>query len=153
MDFPSLPTDNLYKFLALSGLALILVSFVFPGNLINDLELKSVDAQTQINLLAFESSILERDVEAAGKKDSLPPDELVKLDERRQRLKAKLIETEGQKNRLAVLVRQVRLTFNLFRIGGFAGLAMSSVGFLLWYRRVQKPADLLARKQLGEKDA
>jgi hypothetical protein len=33
IGFPSIPTDNLYKFLALTGVAIVIATFYIEGNL------------------------------------------------------------------------------------------------------------------------
>src|SRR5258708_12692270 len=48
MPLPNLPTDNLYKFLALAGLTLGLFSFVFPK--IQEHDLNRVLRETKIDI-------------------------------------------------------------------------------------------------------
>lgn len=153
MNLPTLPTDNLYKFLALSGLALLLFSMVYPLNTLNDLELKAVEARTQIKLLELELSVLERNIDAASRKKEPSPDEVARLSDRQQQLKAKAIQNEGERERLTTLVKQLRFAFNGLIGGLLIGYALAHLGFYLWYVRVQKPADKLARTQGEAKDA
>jgi hypothetical protein len=48
MNLPSLPTDNLYKFLALSGLAIVLFSLVFPIIRISEIRMQIIEVDTQL---------------------------------------------------------------------------------------------------------
>ncbi len=153
MNLPILPTDNLYKFLALSGLALLVFIVVIPTNQINDIELKTIEVKTQISLLELEGSVLKRDVDVAGTKKKPTEEKVLKLMDRHQQFNAKLIQIQGQRERLAALSKQLGSALDLIWIGGFIGLVMTNVGFYLWYVRVQKPADILANKQLEAKDA
>ena len=44
------PTDNLYKFIALSGLLLLIVSIVLPGYAVVNLEWKRLAAVRELNI-------------------------------------------------------------------------------------------------------
>jgi hypothetical protein len=61
MNLPSLPTDNLYKFLALSGLFIVLFSFIFPMKRVGELKLKASEIITQAEVLRIEIDDLEYD--------------------------------------------------------------------------------------------
>lgn len=76
MILPTLPTDNLYKFLALSGLAILIFGVVYPYKLANELELKIVDVGTQIKLLEFESAAIGRVISLLEQKKDLTRDEI-----------------------------------------------------------------------------
>jgi len=153
MELPMLPTDNLYKFLALSGLVMLVLSFTFPRNMVDELELKAVESETNINLLAFEVSVLKDDVDAAEKKPKLAEDGIQKLSERQRQLEVKTLQVGGERAKLNVLVKQLRFAMSLSIIGSVLGFVLADIGFWLWYMRVQKPADLLARKQVEATDA
>jgi hypothetical protein len=148
MELPMLPTDNLYKFLALSGLVMLVLSFTFPRNMVDELELKAVESETNINLLAFDVSVLKDDVDAAEKKPKLAEDGIQKLSERQRQLEVKTLQVGGERAKLNVLVKQLRFAMSLSIIGSVLGFVLADIGFWLWYMRVQKPADLLARKQV-----
>jgi hypothetical protein len=62
------PTDNLYKFLALTGLLLLIISVVLPGYALFSLELKRLEALKELNLTKAEiekSKILQSESESA----------------------------------------------------------------------------------------
>lgn len=64
------PTDNLYKFVALSGLLLLIVSIVAPGYAIVTLEWKRLAALRELNITKGEidqSQVVELELEAAKK--------------------------------------------------------------------------------------
>jgi hypothetical protein len=46
MDYPVLPTDNLYKFVALAGLAPFLASATYPASKIVELQMGIMEATT-----------------------------------------------------------------------------------------------------------
>ena len=172
--FPNLPTDNLYKFLGLSGIVIILTSsYVLLITLI-ELEEKIIDTKEQQRISVEknrESSerleefgkIAER-LAAIKKKKKLPQNadksvlqyysgsDLKKLDEKlHQSFHQRIIETintefnaqrvESLKQR-AEQLKYASIFFNIF------GFVLSLVGFTLWYRKVQKPQDMLLQSEL-----
>ena len=76
MNIPNLPTDNLYKFMALSGLAIFLLSIVFPLRQVNDIKLKMIEIETQVEMFKLESEKFGDDVmDALSTKGNLKPKE------------------------------------------------------------------------------
>lgn len=61
MGIPNLPTDNLYKFLALSGIVIILFSFYISANLIELYNEKVFQNNRDIKLLSVEAKFMEKD--------------------------------------------------------------------------------------------
>jgi hypothetical protein len=59
MNLPTLPTDNLYKFTALSGLAIIALCIIWPLQRYNEIKLKMAEIHIQIE-------VLEIDIENIG---------------------------------------------------------------------------------------
>ncbi len=153
MNLPALPTDNLYKFLALSGVALVVFSFIFPLDRLAAIQLKRVEMQTQAEVLLVELSNLEKEVDRAAGREKVSDEVLKDLQARRLQLAIKHAEVNGAKAQVAVLLEQFERAWSVLIVGMFAGIALANVGFFLWYYRVQKPADLLARKQLEKTDA
>ena len=168
------PTDNLYKFIALAGTALLITSFAFPLTRLDEIELATQQTNAQRKVLNVELSALEADLAQLGadlkrldtavdtnSRSALSfKDEarqangrLLELDKRRLALAIKKAEIQGNEERSALLLTQMNRTWAYFKIGGAVGLVMTQVGFLLWYRRVQRPADLEAQKKVSASDA
>lgn len=59
MQLPSLPTDDLYKFLTITGVLLFIVSYVYPEAMIYTAGARLNEVQTQIDLLELEQGRLE----------------------------------------------------------------------------------------------
>jgi hypothetical protein len=148
MNLPSLPTDNLYKFLALSGLFIVLFSFIFPMNRIGELELKSLEINTQAEVLRIEIDYLKTDTTIWGKKAKLDPEETVLIRKRTREAEIKAAELKGKMEQIEVLRKEVLFYWKFLRITYFLGTAISLVGFCLWYILVQRPNDILLRKQV-----
>jgi len=148
MNIPSLPTDNLYKFLALSGLVICLYSFIFPMKNIGELELKSLDIKTQSEVLRIEIDYLKTDTITWAEKAKLDPEETVLIRKRTREAAIKAAELKGRMEQIEVLRKEVLFYWKLLRITYFLGTAISLAGFCLWYILVQRPNDILLRKQI-----
>jgi uncharacterized membrane protein YciS (DUF1049 family) len=138
---PSLPTDNLYKFMALSGVVLLLVAPIFWVN--------------------FYISHSDRTRAAIASLDYLPPPDYYSS-------KAKLLRGESIPDQQIELIDKVdslrnkdsqlshdylvydRFTYLVTVLAismALAGITLTWFGFRLWYLRVQKPLDLLLLKK------
>jgi cell division protein FtsB len=67
MNSLPLPTDNLYKFIALTGLTLVVLSILFPIVKLNELEVAVLQTQTKRKVLEIEIKALEEDFEYLSK--------------------------------------------------------------------------------------
>ena len=141
MTIPRLPTDNLYKFVALSGVALLLVGLVASESGVATL-LK------QDALLTVAIEELNARVSAVG---SNPEDaaEAVQLDALREvtALRDQIFEVRRQSELKDLELGAVRRTLRIYRIAEMSGAVLASVGFILWYRRVQRYQDAILKKR------
>lgn len=70
-DFLKPPTDNLYKFIALTGLLLLVVSVALPAYALYALEIKRLEAKREVNITKDEienSKVMKLLVESAQQK-------------------------------------------------------------------------------------
>jgi len=61
MEYPQLPTDNLYKFLALTGLALLFFSVTYPINKTIEIKLRLIEVSAQVEKRKLELSEIKRE--------------------------------------------------------------------------------------------
>jgi hypothetical protein len=148
MNMPTLPTDNLYKFLSVSGLAIAILSIVLPIMRISEIRMKLVEVKTQANVFSVESEALREDNERWPKKTVLNPEETESLRRRLVELKIKSAEIGGRLEQIKSLNRDLDYMMILFWGGLPLGVAISVLGFVAWYFIVQKPNDLLLQKQV-----
>jgi hypothetical protein len=66
MEMPTLPTDNLYKFLALTGLVSLLFCVWFFENRVTTASMEQLKSSGELRLLAAEVDMLNRDVTNYG---------------------------------------------------------------------------------------
>jgi hypothetical protein len=175
LPVPTLPTDNLYKFMALSGLAILIISLVFPMIRIEETELKLVELETQTEVLRIETDDLTREMSGKTEKIqkemvSLDPEKLANLSKkdielllnesklhlqdlendrkRMNELKIKTVELKGRTKLVGALMEDLRSYLIFLIVGGALGLLFCFLGFGLWYKLVQRPSDLLMKAQV-----
>lgn len=122
MNINNLPTDNLYKFIALSGLVLIFYSSFYIRPLIWEVEIEVARLATEIEVIE-----MAEDVEAPEAK------KLVTL-EKLKNMKVKNAVTKQKHEKYKSLHNENKLLV-------FIGLLLTCLGFYLWYYRVQRPID------------
>ena len=175
VQIPNLPTDSLYKFMALGGLtgAIVLIIFMhFELNKVSsdiyklseEVAKESVEMEYIVDdttLLKEKISALETFINSAEKKKHLSKNEMKnlkntfqKLDSISQALKEKTKEIRSKnkifevraselKNRNAQLAEFVRNKYWIV----FYLMALSLLGFFLWYFKIQRYQDIIIKKQ------
>jgi hypothetical protein len=170
------PTDNLYKFLALSGL----IVFLFFGwaHLKDDLAIMKIDQQAdeiihdmtkvRFGYIGDNFRKLGKEVEAGkfrdealSKKEGRP---LVDMKQVTARIHKFMVEdTIPEEDKLVkgpfieAIKERAKLPFNdeperiAILIFAAIGFVIMVVGFSLWYRRVQRPLDEIMRYDLAER--
>ena len=137
---PSLPTDNLYKFIALTGL-FVGVSSVFFMEIQVERNRKTVATLTaQVD---YKKYVVDKLESKTG--NSLSNDQklglLAKLITEEKKIIEKLAESKTDLDITKKRLRPIRLISLL-------GFIASIIGFCLWYRRVQKPLDEILQLNL-----
>ena len=66
MNIPNLPTDNLYKFMALSGLVLFIISTIYPTYYIDNLTSEVHETGTEIGLFKIETKMVDEKIKDVG---------------------------------------------------------------------------------------
>lgn len=130
MELP-IPRSNMYKYLAMSGVAVIIVTVVFSVAQIFEIDNQILDAEERIQ-------IMEARLEAGkGAESDEPGSELDrKLDE--IRLEAAKRKLEVLQDRSLELKEWATILFTI-------GLAIAAFGFTRWYRKIQRPMELIAQ--------
>ena len=141
MEISQLPTDNLYKFMAIAGVVLLLFGLSYPLRLATELQRQIVEVQVQVDIAELRTEQIQSRVEELKKADDLTREQV-------QAVEADLYDLQEQaaKDRGAAAKSRLLLYhFLLFAIIGLAcivsGSILARIGFKLWYERVQKPSD------------
>ena len=140
----NLPTDNLYKFMAIAGLSIALFSIYLMFT-------RAEQGTLRVDQLERESTVLleeENQIELAWErlKEKAGPSSKSLEDARNEikKRKARMHEDVQAAKRFAELnlwlIKQLR-------VASIVGVLLAVVGFFLWYFRVQKYLDIAIREQ------
>lgn len=175
MNLPSIPTDNLYKFCAVTGVVLLLFGTTFPIQKIfdtqDDLDLARTESKIfmvqaanlseELVSLEYDVNSLEKDItEAKTNPDtanfgflrsssSAAAIKLAAVKEKRHELAIFNMRQQGNLDHLKNLFQRLWLYVSAGAIFIISGLNLAFFGFSRWYYRVQKPADDLLLSQNG----
>lgn len=148
-------TDNLYKFLAMSGVALASLSLAYPTQLVNELEIQVVELKAQRSKLEIKNDLLRRQMKLVdsgqinGKTSSAEVATMLKAE---AELKSNESDFTASTEKTKLLIAQAHFFNTLGLFGSVTGLCMAALGFFRWYKKVQLPADkkAVAESMIGE---
>lgn len=153
LDLPNLPHDNLYKFVAFAGLALLIVSNVLYERSISELNDLAVIVQSkheasqsraEIDRLMYES--ISRRIESATEKNEIQGirDQAFQVATASQeRSDALMNDLKRYGARNADIDRQEYLSI----AGTTVGAILMILGLYLWYVKIQRPQDMMLLQQ------
>lgn len=162
LPVPSIPTDNLYKFLAVTGLICALACLLYPPIITVSMARKAADvvaarALIDIQIRDVESQIddLSSDVhEAKTKESDVSEAEIASLDGQLTILKEeartleKGLSSFERDGRIAQAEGEALSTqMDLIASAFVPSIVLALFGFLMWYLRVQRYADAVLRLQ------
>lgn len=148
MNLPNLPTDNLYKFIALAGLVVILLSIVLPNIALHNLRLELLKTNGELSVLQAEYDFLREEHNSVENHPNL--EEAAKHREKMKELRVRTLQLKSKDESERFLHRQTIVWQSVAAIGLFVGAGMVTFGFKLWYERVQKYQDMILKKDAGE---
>jgi hypothetical protein len=137
MNVPNLPTDNLYKFIAISGVTLCISCLA-------------------LNTFAYQN-FSERRVELLGQLQSIKSDQdeinvsVETLDISKKQIDAVKTKLESAGNEVRALREPFDKSTRWYNAGAIIGFLGAIFGFVLWYFRVQKYEDILLINKVKSK--
>ena len=147
MYIPAIPTDNLYKFVALAGVALVLISLIYPEQALRDLGAKKIDSETQLRVLLAQADRLESELDLLETSKDVEDKRLDRIKEQNDEIRINALKASGENQKIALYATHHESVATYAKYLLILGSAMSFLGFFLWYRRVQRPADLAVAEQ------
>lgn len=154
MNIPNLPTDNMYKFIALAGLSLCVLSPVYYQVFSREVILKNFELRAEMRRIKQESQFLREDVdELRGESNELKgapnvADEkgrilkqAAALEEKTRELMRQQIQADKLASEALLSNDQIDQLWWVSLVGLIAGINLLSFGLRLWYTRVQKYQD------------
>ncbi|MFZ2937224.1 MAG: hypothetical protein WA066_00775 [Candidatus Omnitrophota bacterium] len=163
MELPNyIPTDNLYKFIAIFGLIILGFSIAFPLKVSNELSLKIMEYSGRVKILDQEIELLRDDVNV------LEPEVLQKKrfskngkekyhtlhQEQKRRLRNimfKKQEIDNQREVIEYLNKNFKLYKIIAKMGMFWSTGLMILGFGSWYWRLQIYQDKIVKKEAEKK--
>lgn len=163
---PNLPTDNLYKFIALSGVFLLCFSMYFVKDKIYTLGERVYEENLKIAELTIKINFFKEDISAFKKlskntvlaqQGKLQEDNSkisiyindAEFKELRRTIKSKQLQIQIDSEKIKIslkytqhLLNEVESYNNQLYFWSITFLLMSAYGFQMWYKKVQKPLDL-----------
>jgi uncharacterized membrane protein len=147
--FPNLPTDNLYKFFAISGLFIVILSVTIPYFQEHDLATQAIQIQQDEAILSKELKYLQTEIDIAIDKG-----EILDLQnyvfEKLKALDIKVTELDTKKKLLQNLENELTNLSKYRTVGVSIGVAILIIGFSLWYYCLQRYQDLIIKLQAVE---
>jgi septal ring factor EnvC (AmiA/AmiB activator) len=176
MNLPSIPTDNLYKFCAVSGVVLLLFGATYPVQKLFDTQNNLDQVRTEEKILSAQIADLREDFQRLNSDlESLDKDTtaaeanpgaadvpslrarsaaagttLSAVKTQGRHLAIINIRQQGNFEHLTHLIQRLWLYLAAAAIFMLGGLQLAFFGFRRWYYRVQKPADDLLQRQIRE---
>ena len=142
LPFPNVPTDNLYKFIALSGVAL----FFFAGGL---LFVAQKDFFDQHAALREVTARMAAENENLTLRDSFPnavaDADTADVERRLRAIDSLLIAYAGKRGVKDVYDTGRTVVIIVCVVMMVAGATIADVGFRLWYKRLQRYQDIIIR--------
>jgi predicted nucleic acid-binding Zn-ribbon protein len=123
MDYPTLSTDNFYKFVALSGLVLTLFSFTYPVNKFFELQLTVVDTRFELAKFSIELDDVKRELKKLEGHKKPTQNDVKAIRERVQKIQIMAMEVQRSNSKL-------KNQFAWLKVYGAASLMGIFVGFL-----------------------
>jgi hypothetical protein len=150
MNVPTLvspPTDNLYKFMAISGVVLLIVAPFFWAQF-------HITHAERTRLAIRGLRVLPPDHEYFNSKARIERGDAVTDEQRKlvEKYDAQREESDRVSSEFWVYQGFSYVVTGAAIFLGLLGLVLSGLGFRLWYLRVQKPLDLILVKQTRKSD-
>jgi hypothetical protein len=136
MKFPEIPTDNLYKFMAISGIILFIAAFL-PVVHSFKLKVESIRLNGEIETLQKEIEWASSCINNSKKKKQSEDIEM----QRKQVISQIQLNTKIQEHERLVRMQKAEIKFSWFALG--LGSFLIVYGFKLWHEKLQKPRDII----------
>lgn len=154
MNLPAFPTDNLYKFIAIAGLILSGYCAFFAYQQVWEIKFQIIGLETDERIIKTEITELTKELdnlsERMAAENTIALQEVKDFQKRHLAIAHQKTRFEGKRRENELLIEQLNNHFKVFWVGIVGGLLVSIVGFWLWYKRIQKPAETLMAKRIAE---
>ena len=133
MDDLPIPSSNMYKYVALSGVAIIIVTLVFAVSELFDIHDQVLKAEER-------AEVMTARLEAGKNPEGNEPASELEQQLNQIRLDAAEKQLQVLKDRSLELREWATILFTI-------GIAIAAFGFTRWYRKIQMPMERIAEHQ------
>jgi len=133
MDDLPIPSSNMYKYVALSGVAIIIVTLVFAVSEVFDIHDQVLKAEERVEVMTAR-------LEAGKNPEGNEPASELEQQLNQIRLDAAEKQLQVLKDRSLELREWATILFTI-------GIAIAAFGFTRWYRKIQMPMERIAEHQ------
>ena len=144
MTLPTPPTDNLYKFIAIAGMVLLITSIVVINVNSHDLILKILNTDKTILVLEEKLDQLEEVMSLLQTSGSLEEIKIAKDTFSRYLVEFAEIGAEIEIDKF--LSKEFKRNFVYLKVLLYIGSIFAVLGFLLWYLKLQRFLDLTVKR-------
>ena len=141
------PTDNLYKFIAISGVVILILSVGFPFSKATNLSIKEAEITGDYIRLIEESKFGDAPGALFTGDTKKTKEHIDFLNKQTKESNRHLRGIEQKERIVKILKQEIRFYTWVGIVGGTLGLAVSLFGFFLWYSRVQKYEDIILKNR------
>jgi hypothetical protein len=138
ISLPKPPTSNLYIYLAIFGLSIVIAGFVFKDHAESEARLKVIEFANYSSESIFEANNFAIGFENRSEAEKM------KI---RNKLELNRAKSETLAAEMMAYSRKFEEADNVKYFGIFIGGFISALGFLLWYRRTQRTKDKILENQ------
>ncbi len=162
MNIPLPPSDNLYKFIGISGLVLVVTGVIADAIMMDELErtrsvgwsvldAKSEYAKGRLQQARAYSPILSPDSSSeSGKKTAAVAD--ARVQEAKEQLD-RVEKTGAELNEMFASIKREKRWSRILSLALYGGTVLMLIGFALWYWMLQRHQDKLIRLQLSKSES
>ena len=143
---PRIPTDNLYKFIAMSGIALIIFSCVTAfinasrrEGIIDEIKAKMDMRDAYLNI----AKDYKKTIDVIGNVGTISEMHNKAIDKANKFAN----ELTDRVYVLETIVEQRNVTYIMSFVSSFVGTILACVGFLLWYKKLQIYQDAIIKRE------
>ena len=149
VNMSGFPTDNLYKFMALSGVFIVVSVFALSLLQLDQISRQRTDIALGKEALMWHTALFQEQIDELKKSND--PELQKKFDEGYKPLIEESLQLRRESD-LADLATEYAERFRIVQsIILVLGIILASTGFLLWYYRLQRDQDQMIRNEALKK--
>jgi hypothetical protein len=145
MSLPSIPTDNLYKFMALTGVFMVVTMSVMLIFRLDQIAQQNTEVSLGKEALMYHTAQFQSQLDQAKK--SGDPELQKKFDEGYKPLIEESLRLRQKSDFADLSVASTKRLLSILPTVFISGVLLATAGFVLWYLRLQRYQDRIVQKE------